>query len=350
MKTRISVLIVTWNSAEHIENCLRSLGNTASWGIEVLVVDNGSSDSTLEIVRRFPNVELIEPGANLGFAPAMNIAIRHASGSIVCMLNPDTVVAPSALNCLERFLKLNPSVIAVGPRHVDENGKIVTGGARPFPSVLESFARQFGIAKFLPEALLVGKQVHAALQSESPTNVPALTGAALVLRKASIDEIGLLDETIPMYFEDLDFCARLRKKGSIYYLPEAVIIHWGGKSADVAPVRKLLYAMENGEAPWLYFRRYRSFASSFLFLTLMFTGSLFRLALLMPACATARCVGLPIQRKLHRIRARSVALLWWSVCPRSRFQERIDRFFDGHARANANPCDFDAVSTNGEST
>jgi GT2 family glycosyltransferase len=346
----MSILIVTWNSAAHIENCLRSLENSVGGSIDIIVVDNNSSDSTPEIVRRFTNVELIETGANLGFAPAMNIAIRRASGSLVCILNPDTVVSPSALDTLKTFLERNPSVIAVGPRQVDERGNLVSAGARPFPSIWESFARQFGIAKVLPEALLVGRQVHDALHSEIPISVPALTGAALVLRKASIVEIGLLDETIPMYFEDLDYCARLLKKGSLYYLPEAVVVHLGGKSADVAPVRKLLYAMENGEAPWLYFRRYGSNPTSFLFRALMFAGSLFRLLLLLPTYGGARRMGIPIHPSLHRVRARSAAMLWWSVCPRSRFQESINCFFEKNALSKGSPQNVDSIASRGEST
>ena len=349
MNKRMSVVIVTWNSSEHIENCLRSLCGTVGGGIEILVVDNRSTDSTTEIVRRFPEVELIETGANLGFAPAMNIGIRRASGPLICLLNPDTTVSPTALDYLEQFLVQNPSVVAAGPRQVDEHGKTVRAGARPLPSLWEAFARQFGIAKLLPEALLVGSQVHVALSSEAPTCVPALSGAALVLRKTLIDEVGLLDETIPMYFEDLDYCARLRKKGPICYLPQAAIVHRGGQSADIAPARWLLYAMEDGEAPWLYFRRYRSKASSFAFLVLIFAGSLFRLALLLPARVVSLFFSRRTRAKLGCIRTRSAALLRWSVCPGSQFEEQMNRFFRRNPTATVHRCDLDAVISKGGS-
>ncbi len=327
MSSRISVLIVSWNSEEHIKGCLHSLSQSAGRCLEVIVVDNHSSDATPQIVRSFPGVELVETGANLGFAPAMNIAMQIAHGPLVCLLNPDTVVSPFALDCMGTFLEQNLSVMAVGPRLLDESGEIMKASVRPFPSLWESFSRQFGLAKLLPERLVDGHLVDAALKGRFPISVPCLSGAVLMLRKSSIVDIGLLDEAIPMYFEDIDYCARLRKMGPIYYIPDAVIVHWGAKSADRAAARRLLCAMENGEAPWLYLKRYRGSFTSRLFLSVIFMGSLFRLVLLEPACGLARWLNLRAADRLVRIRAQSAALLWWSLCSERKLEEHINHFF-----------------------
>jgi GT2 family glycosyltransferase len=338
MKTEISVLIVTWNSAAHIADCLESLRATTSRNLDIVVVDNQSSDQTRDIIRSFSNVELIETGANLGFAPAMNLAMQIASRPFICLLNPDTLVSPFALDRLATFLEENRSVAAVGPRLVDENGAIVRNCARPFPSLRETVVRQFGIAKIVPEQFVIGMAMRAALLSTIPVSVPSLTGAALMFRRSSMLQVGLLDETIPMYFEDLDYCARLRKVGRIFYVPNAVIVHPGGKSADVAPVRKLLYALEKGEAPFLFMQRYDFKYSAQFFRVLTFWGSLFRLALLIPACFLARCFQLRAAKRLQRIRAQSVALLWWCVCSRQRLRDQTRRFFTEKSQSTSSPC------------
>lgn len=327
MSSGISVLIVSWNSEGHIKGCLHALSQSVGRILEVIVVDNHSSDATPRIVRSEPGVELVETGANLGFAPAMNIAMQIARGPLVCLLNPDTVVAPSALDCMGTFLEQNPSVMAVAPRLLDESGELMKASVRPFPSLWETFSRQFGLSKLLPERLVDGYLVDAALKGRVPISVPCLSGAALMLRKSSIADVGLFDEVIPMYFEDIDYCARLRKMGPIYYIPDAVIVHLGAKSADCAVARRLLYAMENGEAPWLYLKRYRGSFTSGLFLGLMFIGSLFRLVLLGLVCGLARWLNLPATDRLIRIRSQSAALLWWSLCPQRKLEEHINHFF-----------------------
>lgn len=336
MNKQISVAIVTWNSADYIETCLRSLADANSEDLEIIVIDNQSSDSTMEVLRRFADVDVIETGLNLGFAPAMNIALRRVTGEYVCLLNPDTVVSSTALYVLRAFLEQNPSVAAVGPRQINEFGTTIAFGARPFPSIWESFLRQFGLAKLLPGDVIQGKEVNYAFLSNRPSRVPALNGAAMMVRKSAIEKIGLLDETIPMYFEDLDLCARILEEGSIYYLPEAVITHWGAKSADRAPVRKLLYAMENGEAPWLYFQRYGFRASASLYHLLIFVGSMYRLALVLPSFAILRTIGAKVEG-LSRIRAQAIALLWWSLCSKKRFRNHVQNFFSITQSAVAEP-------------
>ena len=332
MEFSISVLIVTWNSGSYIRDCLQSLVTSTGCSLEIIVIDNCSSDGTVDVIGDYPCVELFVTSANWGFAPAMNIALRRAKSRFLCMLNPDTIVSPRALNQLANFLEQNESVSAVGPTLLDDKGKILPTCARSFPSLNESFVRQFGLARMFPNLFDPEKWTRPRSPGRSPLIVPAISGAALMLRRTVFEKVGLLDETIPMYFEDLDYCARLCRRGPVCYLPDAVVNHSGAKSASVAPARKLLYAMEEGEAPFLYFRRYRGYIYACLFVAITFLGSIFRLCLLFPTLPLK--VGrLRVGPKLQRLWSRAEALLWWALSPRTSVEAQIRLFFGQSGRS-----------------
>jgi len=333
MKASISILIVTWNSRSFIDLCLQSLVRSVGRPLEIIVIDNDSSDETPEIVSRYPSVELVVTSTNLGFAPAMNIALRRARGHFLCMLNPDTIVSTGALDHLADFLDQNESASAAGPKLLDDNGQILPTSARPFPSLWGSVARQFGLAKAFAHLSRSGQRAGAGFQTNSPRVVQAVSGAVLMFRKTVFEQVGPLDETIPMYFEDLDYCARLGRNGPVYCVPAAVVHHSGAKSADEAPVRRLLYAMEDGEAPWLYFRHHRNYLSACLFVAVTLLGSIFRLSLFFPLLPL-RLVGLPLPSKCRRLISRAEALLWWSLSPRKSVEAKIKSFF-GHGDHSA---------------
>ena len=327
MTNTISVLIVTWNSESYIGSCLQSLVSSEGRPLEIIVIDNCSVDGTAEIVRGYSRVELIATETNLGFAPAMNIALRRAQGRFLCMLNPDTEVSPTALDHLADVLEQNALAAAVGPSLLDDKGEVLPTSARSLPSLWECFARQFGLAKAFPTLLPQGHVTRRRFVGHPPVSVPAISGATLMLRRSVFEETGPLDETIPMYFEDLDYCARLCRKGHVCWVPEAVVFHSGAKSADAAPARKLLYAMEDGEAPFLFFKRYRSNISARLFVFITLFGSMFRVCLLFPVFCVARFGGLRIGTKFQGTLSKAAALLWWSISPTRCVQARIREFF-----------------------
>lgn len=220
-----SVAIVNWNSGTWLRACIESLLATAT-RVEILVIDNASDDGSLEAALGFRNqVNFIQNSVNRGFAAAVNQAFQATSGSCVLILNPDIRVMPGAICALEEFMNTHPRAGAVGG-YVNEKYL-----PREFPT-LASLIREnlgFGLApsgrgRRAPGAPVEGEQ-------GIPVDQPA--AAALMIRRDAYDEIGGFDEQFhPAWYEDVDFCRRLRAAGwEIYFAPKAEFHHEGGYSA-----------------------------------------------------------------------------------------------------------------------
>lgn len=233
--TRLSIVIVTYNSIGHIHACLDALArHPPRLDHEIVVVDNASPDGTADAVRRrSPAVPVIETGANLGFARASNTGIRHTSGALVLLLNPDTVVRPGAIDALAAALEAMPDAAVAGPRLVDEQGRAEL-----------SFGRMIGpLAELRQKALVRGCERNVRLVrgyvdrlTRRPRRVDWVSGACLLVRRADAEAVGLLDERYFMYAEDVDFCAALRTRGrTVVFTPAAEVLHVRGRSAVGRP-------------------------------------------------------------------------------------------------------------------
>jgi GT2 family glycosyltransferase len=326
----IAVVIVTWNSAKTLPHCLDSLADGASRrALDVVVVDNASVDGTPDLVRSsFPAVRLLETGANLGFAPAVNLALSGVQARYVMLLNPDTVAEPEALGQLADFLDAHPETGAAGPQLVRRDGTAEPTSARNFPGVGQAMFRHFGLS-WLSDRLKGGRR-----PPDGTSVIPAtcLSGAAVMLRKAVLDQVGRLDERLPMYFEDLDLCRRISLAGfAIYCVRSAVVVHAGGQSSRLSPDRRLLYAMEDAHAPWLYLKTYVSAAAAGTFRILLGVASLARLccaALVAPMALP----GASTRRGLGRLVGRAWACAVWSLTRPARFEKRVARCFPRPAK------------------
>ena len=278
--TEISIIIVTWNSAVFINKCLRSLylRSNASKS-EVLVIDNGSQDGTAELVKEeFANVIIIQNKENIGFSRAANLGISKSKGKYIFLLNPDTRFESDVAGTLAVFLETHMEAAAVGPAIYNPDGTVALFSARELPSLQNMAFRQFGLRKIFPDHKLIGRETIAGWDRKSVRQVAYLNGSAIMIRREIFNRYGLLDETLPMYFEDLELSARLsRCKQKLFVVPEAVLTHFGNRSAVQSPSRRILIAMEDGEAPWLYFRQYKSGFQAVLFKCLVFSGSVGRL-------------------------------------------------------------------------
>lgn len=271
---------MTWNSEDSIRACLTSIEcHVSGISYEIVLVDNASTDRTCEVLdHEFPNVRVIQTGKNLGFSPAMNVALQQAKGKFVLLLNPDCWLENDAISEMFSFCNSHPGVGCIGPRLINENGATAIFGAREFPSLSTAFFRQFGLRKIFDKSKYLGSESLTSSDTELAYTVPCLTGAAMFIPRPVLDEVGMLDTNLPMYFEDLDYCARIARSGRLlYYLSVAHIGHSGGKSFSASPARRLLLGMENGEAPFLYLRRYRSLTQATLFRVIIATGAVFRL-------------------------------------------------------------------------
>ncbi|HSS96351.1 MAG TPA: glycosyltransferase family 2 protein, partial [Terriglobales bacterium] len=272
----VSVIIVNYNTQGLLRGCLSSLARTAARITEMIVVDNASSDGSPEMVEKeFPGVILIRNQDNVGFSKANNQGIQVARGSYIWLLNSDTIVRPGTPATMAEFLDAKPAVSAVTCKLLNADGSIQASiSNRPGPVLL--FFRLTGISRLIskPEArrwlvrsfgFFLGRTVRAYLApyvtGDSPVEVESISGACLMLRRKAIANVGLLDERFFMYFEDMDYCLRLRNAGlKLYYLPHGEIVHLVGKSSGG---RMRDYSIHSYRAMFYFYRKHFSYPMLF---------------------------------------------------------------------------------------
>jgi GT2 family glycosyltransferase len=236
----LAIVIVSYNVRAELDACLQSIvGHTAPFPTEIVVVDNASSDGTVEAVRaQWPGVRVIEAGGNLGFARANNLGIRATASEFVLLLNPDTIAPPAAIPTLVRGLAAHPEAAAGGPRLIDADG---------FPEL--SFGWAIGPLGELRQKIVGGlhqRRVRWVVRlvdrwARQPGPREWVSGACLVARRADLEAVGLMDERYFMYTEDVDLCVSLRKRGrEILFLPQSEILHLRGRSAGRNPATERL--------------------------------------------------------------------------------------------------------------
>jgi len=232
--TRLSIVIVSYNSRVDLDGCLQSLiSSPPTIDHEIVIVDNASSDGTPTYVReRWPGIRLLEAGTNMGFASANNLGIRQTFGDLVLLLNPDTIVPPGAVDTLVRVLDRLPGVAVVGPRIIDSGGHPeLSFGAMISP-----------LAELRQKVLVRGNDRRAPLirtivdrMTRRMREVDWVSGACLLIRRHDLEAVGLFDERFFMYTEDVDLCARVRaNRRKVLFTPEAEIVHLRGRSVATA--------------------------------------------------------------------------------------------------------------------
>ena len=233
--TRLSIVIVTYNSIEHIHACLEALArHPPRVDHDVVVVDNASPDGTAAAVRQgWPAIRVIDAGANVGFARGSNIGIRQTAGALVLLLNPDATVRPGAIDAMVALLEAAPDAAVVGPRLVDARGR---------PEL--SFGAMIGpVAELRQKALVRGRERglpfvrgYVDRLTRRPREVDWVSGACLMVRRADAEAVGLLDERYFIYAEDVDFCAAIRARGrKVRFAPAAEVVHARGRSVASVP-------------------------------------------------------------------------------------------------------------------
>jgi GT2 family glycosyltransferase len=231
----LAIIIVSYNVRDELDGCLRSVvGRADPFATEVVVVDNGSHDGTVKMVReRWPAVRVIEAPGNVGFSRANNLGIRATASDFVLLLNPDTVVQPSAIQTLMRTLGSRHDAAAVGPRLVDGDGiPELSFGWRigPLGELRQKIVGGLHRRGVGPVRRLVDRWTRAAGTREW------VSGACLLIRRTDLASAGLLDERYFMYTEDVDLCVSLRRRGrAILFVPDAEVIHLRGRSAGRNP-------------------------------------------------------------------------------------------------------------------
>ena len=199
---------------------------------EILVVDNHSSDGSMELLPRiFPGVKFIASDQNLGFAKANNLALRQAAGSVILFLNPDTVIPEDVLSRTLALLEANGQTGALGIRMIDGSGRFLPESKRGFPSPQASLFKLTGLAGLFPRSAFFGHYYLGWLAERKNHEVEVLSGAFMMVKKRVLDEAGSFDEQFFMYGEDIDLSYRISQAGyRNFYLGEAAILHFKGES------------------------------------------------------------------------------------------------------------------------
>ncbi|MCR8844862.1 glycosyltransferase family 2 protein [Paenibacillus sp. SC116] len=236
----LSVVIVNYNTKQLTLNCLQSVYTSVTdYTYEVILVDNASVDDSVAAIReQFPQVILKANADNLGFSKANNQAIRIAQGSYILLLNSDTIIQPDTLDIMVHFMGEHPEVGASGCKVVLPNGQLDKACRRGFPSPLATFYYVSQLSKLFSKSPHFNTYHQDYKSEDEAYPIDCLVGAFMLVRKETIEQVGLLDERFFMYFEDTDWCYRIQQAGWInYYYPKTQIIHYKRASSRNKPFR-----------------------------------------------------------------------------------------------------------------
>ena len=238
MSVVISTIIVNYNTGEFLRSCVDSLLN-CPLETEVIVVDNASTDHSLDALAGLPNVQIIKNATNVGFATACNVGIRVASAPFLLFLNPDCFFKPDTLIRLLEAMRFDERVGMGGGLLVNPDGTEQAGGRRAIPTPWRSFVRAFGLARFADRWPRIFFDFHLLKQPLPNHNieVEAISGACMMVRREAIQDVGEWDERYFLHCEDLDWCMRFRqKRWKILFVPSARVTHTLGVSSRSRPI------------------------------------------------------------------------------------------------------------------
>ena len=246
MAQKISVVIVSYNVCQLLDECLQSV-ERALEGVEgdIFVVDNNSSDGTVDTLRpKHPQVHFIANKQNVGFARANNQAIRQSGAEYVLLLNPDTVVyEPTIKGCLD-FMDRHPEAGGAGVRMLTREGQPAPESRRAIPTPWVSMLKMLGFTR---------RYYMSHLPWDQPSQIEVVSGAYCLLRRKALDQVGLLDEDFFMYGEDIDLSFRLLKGGWQNWFLPFDIVHYKGESTEKTSFR---YVHVFYQAMLIFFRKH----------------------------------------------------------------------------------------------
>ena len=226
----LSIICVNWNSLAYLTECIRSIyERTRDIEFEIIVVDNASSDRAIDgLADLFPGVKVIRSSRNLGFAGANNLGFTHAAGKYILFLNPDTRLVSPAINILLRRARSLPRVGVVGCKLLNGDLSVQTSSIMRFPRILNRLFEVEHLRLKWPQLFGIGPLFS---DSTEPIPVEAISGACMLLKHDVFTKVGMFSEDYFMYSEDVDLCFKVLRAGfRNYYVGEATVVHYGGKS------------------------------------------------------------------------------------------------------------------------
>lgn len=229
---KLSVITVTWNCQEHIKTCIESVQSACTdISFEHFIVDNGSIDSTVDMVRSYEHTHLITNEYNAGFGRANNMAVAEATGEYILFLNPDMQLEPGSLDTIVAWMESNPDVGLASPKLVDEHGNLnLDATPRRFPRVWEQVALVLKLPHVFPR-LLDGYHMRG-FDADAEQDVDSVRGAFMLLRREVVDTLGwAFDPRYFIWYEDVDTCREVWAMGKrVVYTPVITAVDFVGKS------------------------------------------------------------------------------------------------------------------------
>jgi len=234
----ISAIVVNCNAGRLLQGSIDSLLN-CPLAIEIIVIDNASTDGSLETLPSVPSVQIIRNPANAGFAAACNIGARAASAKFLLFLNPDCYFKPGAMAELLNTMDLDDRAGMVGGLLVNPDGTEQGGGRRAVPTPWRSLVRALGLGRFANRwpKLFFDFHLHKQPLPVQPIEVEAISGACMMVRREAMTNVGDWDEGYFLHCEDLDWCMRFRQNDwKVMFVPSAVVVHEHGGCSKARPI------------------------------------------------------------------------------------------------------------------
>lgn len=272
----LSYIIVNWNTKEFLSKCLQSLASQAAGhDSEIIVVDNASSDGSQVFVQnQFPQVKLIQNKENLGFAKANNIGIKNSSGKFLVFINSDIKVLNGCVDSMLAYMNEYLEIGMLGPQILDSHGNIQRS-CMGFPTLWNTFCRAMSLDSLFPKSKLFGAYLMTFWPHNTTRAVDVLNGCFWMVKRAALDQVGLLDERYFIYAEDKDWCKEFwNSEWKVVFFHQAQAIHYGGASSSNAPIR---FYIEMQRANLQYWKKHHSRPAQFVFLLLVGLQHIIRL-------------------------------------------------------------------------
>lgn len=228
----LSIIIVSWNTKKYLKNCLESIyqqkGNVP---FETFVVDNNSSDGSQDMVKKdFPNVHLTINNNNAGFAKANNQALKNAKGRYFLLLNSDTKIKTNTLSQALKFASSHPKAGVIGGKIMNPDGSLQKS-VRHFPTLCSQILILLKLHNFFPHLKSIKKYFALDFDYNKEQEVDQVMGAFFMINNECLKQVGFFDEKFWIWFEEVDFCKRVKEKGwLVIYTPVMEIIHAKGQS------------------------------------------------------------------------------------------------------------------------
>lgn len=263
MRSTVRVIIVSWNAKADLRACLASLADSSTdmSRVEIVVVDNASADGSPEMVRNeYPHVHLHETGANLGFSGGNNVALADNRCDYVFLLNSDAMLPTGGLDRLLEWADATPDAGLIGPKVINPDGTLQFS-CRRWPTPQAGLFRNVYLGKLFPQNQPAADYLMRDFDHASPLDVDWLSGCAMLMRRACLEQVGPLDDkTFFMYCEDMDWSLRVHEAGwRVVYAPVIDVIHKIGGSSDQVAERMIV---EHSRAMVRFWRKHQAFFAS----------------------------------------------------------------------------------------